>query len=64
VPIDTCPHYRAKAAGDPLLDVRRYVERLDRPVPSEPEAPPPREPISPRWSIGAVAAWFKKVARL
>lgn len=27
-----CPHYPAKAVGDPLFDVRHYVERLDKPT--------------------------------
>lgn len=27
-----CPHYPAKNVGDPLFDVRRYLERLEQPV--------------------------------
>jgi molybdopterin/thiamine biosynthesis adenylyltransferase len=27
-----CPHYPAKAVGDPLFDVRRYLERLREPA--------------------------------
>lgn len=33
-----CLHYPPKAVGDPLFDVRRYLERLDRPAPVEPPA--------------------------
>lgn len=31
-----CPHYPAKAVGDPMFDVRRYLERLDQPPSVEP----------------------------
>lgn len=27
-----CPHYPAKAVGDPMFDVRRYLTRLDKPA--------------------------------
>jgi len=31
-----CLHYPAKAVGDPMFDVRRYLERLDKPPSVEP----------------------------
>lgn len=31
-----CPHYPAKAVGDPVFDIRRYLERLDPPASVEP----------------------------
>ena len=31
-----CPHYPAKAVGDPMFDVRRYLERLAQPASVEP----------------------------
>lgn len=33
-----CLHYPAKAVGDPMFDVRRYLERLVQPAPVEPPA--------------------------
>lgn len=36
-----CSHYPAKAVGDPMFDVRRYLERLDQPAPVEPTASVP-----------------------
>ena len=50
-----CPHYPAKAVGDPMFDVRRYLERLEQPVPPKPAVL--------GWSIGAVLAWLKKTIR-
>ncbi len=50
-----CPHYPANAVGDPMFDVRRYLERLEQPA-------PPR-PAVPGWSIGAVLAWLKQAIR-
>jgi hypothetical protein len=38
-----CPHYPAKAVGDPMFDVRRYIERLDQPASVE---PPVSVPVS------------------
>jgi molybdopterin-synthase adenylyltransferase len=59
-----CPHDLAKGVGGPMFDVRRYLECLDRPAPSELEAQPRPQPIGPRWSIGAVAGWFRKMIGL
>lgn len=36
-----CSHYSAKAVGDPMFDVRRYLERLDQPAPILPAASVP-----------------------
>lgn len=42
-----CPQYPSKAVGDPMLDVRHYLDRIEK------RAPPPK-PATPRWSIGGV----------
>jgi hypothetical protein len=52
--VKPCPHYPAKAVGDPLFDVRRYLERFD--VPPAPEAPPQATGL--RALISAVLGWF------
>lgn len=50
-----CPHYPARAVGDPLFDIRRYLEHLD--VPPAPEAPPKVTGV--RAFIKAVLGWFE-----
>jgi molybdopterin/thiamine biosynthesis adenylyltransferase len=57
-----CPHYPAKTVGDPMFDVRRYLERIERLPPSEAAAQPRPQPVASRWSIRAVAAWLRKMA--
>ncbi|MBA3904571.1 ThiF family adenylyltransferase [Methylocystis sp. H62] len=49
-----CPHYPARAVGDPMFDVRRYLDRLD--VPPAQEAPPHATGL--RALIAAVLGWF------
>ncbi|MDF2812110.1 MAG: hypothetical protein K0S56_3141 [Microvirga sp.] len=49
-----CPHYPAKAVGDPMFDVRRYLERLDQPAPVE-------QPVSvPDSRMGLLLGWIRK----
>jgi hypothetical protein len=57
-----CPHYPAKAVGDPIFDVRRYLECSGKQAP--PTATPASKPAAPRWSIGGVLAWIKKTIQL
>ena len=54
-----CPHYPARAVGDPMFDVRRYLERLDM-LPT-PEVPPQAKGL--RALISAVLGWFRKRTR-
>ena len=49
-----CPHYPAKAVGDPMFDVRMYLERFD--VPPASETPP--QAMGLRNLIAAVLGWF------
>lgn len=49
-----CPHYPAKVVGDPMFDVRRYLERLDQPVPIE-------QPVSVSVSrVALLLGWIRK----
>lgn len=50
-----CPHYPARAVGDPLFDIRRYLEHLD--VPPAPAASPKVTGV--RAFIKAVLGWFE-----
>jgi len=56
-----CPHYPAKAVGDPMFDVRRYLERIERVASLEPAAQPRPQPAGSRWSIRALVAWLRKM---
>jgi hypothetical protein len=49
-----CLHYPAKAVGDPMFDVRRYLERLDQPVSVD---PPVSAPLSP---VAILLGWIRK----
>jgi hypothetical protein len=50
-----CPHYPAKAVGDPMFDVRRYIERQNRP-------PTVDESASSRVSrVARALAWVRKL---
>lgn len=51
-----CPHYPAKAVGDPMFDVRRYLEH-----PNQPQAT--AEPLEPGSvsRLGRVLAWVRSV---
>ncbi|OHB36400.1 ThiF family adenylyltransferase [Phenylobacterium sp.] len=53
-----CPHYRAKAVGDPMFDVRRYLERMDKPAILE----TPLDPTSARASlVGRFLTWVRSI---
>lgn len=53
-----CPHYPAKAVGDPMFDVRRYLERMDKPAILE----TPLEPTSARASlVGRFLTWVRSI---
>lgn len=49
-----CPHYPAKAVGDPMFDIRRYLKRLD--VPTASDVSPPA--VGLRALIASVLGWF------
>lgn len=49
-----CPHYPAKAVGDPMFDVRRYFERLEQPASVE---PPVSVPVS---RVALLLGWIRK----
>lgn len=49
-----CPHYPAKEVGDPMFDVRRYLERLDQPASVE-------QPVSvPVSRVALLLDWIRK----
>jgi hypothetical protein len=49
-----CSHYPAKAVGDPMFDVRRYLERLYQPASAE---PPVSVPVS---RVALLFDWIRK----
>lgn len=52
-----CPHYPANAVGDPMFDVRRYLERLEKPA--IPEASPRPSRTRASW-IGQCLVWVRR----
>ena len=49
-----CPHYPTKAVGNPMFDVRRYLERLDQPAFAEPAD------SGPASRLARVINWIRK----
>ncbi|WP_370154147.1 ThiF family adenylyltransferase [Ferrovibrio sp.] len=53
-----CPHYPAKAVGDPMFDVRRYLDQRDKPAILEEQ---PQRSDSWVSKIGQLWAWIRGI---
>lgn len=53
-----CPHYPANTVGDPMFDVRRYLERLEKSV--IPEASPQPSRTRAPW-MGRFLTWIRRM---